>query len=452
VLFTKDLVQTTYRRIVSEIPVPESLPILERASRYEPRSLGGQAPVVWDRAEGFQVYDAYGNMWLDWSAGVLVANAGHSHPAIVEAIVGQARHGLLHNYAFPSDIRTRLAQRLVELAPPPLQKAFLLTTGSEATENAIKLSRTWGQKSGGPRKIVVVTFDGAFHGRTLGAQMAGGNPALKSWIGTPLPGFVQVPFPDDFAGGDTTFRVFEDSLRSQGVEAGEVCAVMLESYHGRLVRFAPLAYMKALRRWCDDHGALLVFDEVQACFGRAGKWFAFEHYGVSADLVCCGKGLTSSLPLSAVLGRADIMDLYGPGSMSSTHSGNPVCAAAALANIDVIEREGLVERAVAMGSVLFDELHCIADEHSDVVGAVSGKGLVAGLRIVRPVTEEPDHDLAQRIVGVAVERGLLLLKPVGPAVIKIHPPLTITADAIRDGAVALAEAFGIARRTYWATG
>ena len=178
-------VETPYRRIVTPIPVPESLPILERLRRYEPQSMSGQPLVVWDRAEGVNVYDRWGNMWLDWSSGVLVANAGHGRREIAEAIVAQAQKPMLHSYCFPSEARADLTQKLVEIAPEGLDKVFLLTTGAESTENAIKLSRTWGQQVGGPKKIVFVSFMNGFHGRTLGAQQAGGMPGGKSWIERP---------------------------------------------------------------------------------------------------------------------------------------------------------------------------------------------------------------------------------------------------------------------------
>jgi 4-aminobutyrate aminotransferase / (S)-3-amino-2-methylpropionate transaminase / 5-aminovalerate transaminase len=203
---TVPLIQTKYRRIVTPIPPPESLPILERLHRYEPRSMGGQPPILWDRAEGIQVYDRWGNQWLDWSSGVLVTNAGHGHPQIRRAIVDQVNHGLVHNYCFPSELRAELVEALARVAPPGLKKVFLLTTGAETCECAIKLARTWGQKLGGPRKITIVTFQNAFHGRTLGAQMAGGIPALKQWIVNLDKDMVQVPFPDGFRCPDTRDR------------------------------------------------------------------------------------------------------------------------------------------------------------------------------------------------------------------------------------------------------
>ncbi len=171
-------VETPYRRIVTDLPVPESLPILERLHACEPIAMRGQPPIVWHRAEGFQVFDAWGNRWIDWSSGVLIANAGHGRQEIVDAITAQASGRLLTNYCFPSEIRARLVEKLVSILPEPLKKVFLLTTGSEAVETAIKLCRTHGVKSGGRSKNVVVSFDKSFHGRTLGAQQAGGIPAL----------------------------------------------------------------------------------------------------------------------------------------------------------------------------------------------------------------------------------------------------------------------------------
>jgi 4-aminobutyrate aminotransferase-like enzyme len=217
---------------------------------------------------------------------------------------------------------------------------------------------------------------------------------------------------------------------------------MLETYQGGGASFAPKEYIQALARWCKKHGALLIFDEVQAGFGRTGKMFGFEHYGVVPDLFCCGKGISSSLPLSAVIGRSEIMNLYAPGTMTSTHTGNPICAVAALANISLIIKERLVENARKMGELLHEELGKIRDRHCDVVGSLQGRGLVAGLHMVKPNSKEPDGDLAFRIIEKSVQKGLLFFSPVGfgNATVKISPPLVITAAAIKDGAQALGEA------------
>jgi len=434
-------VQTKYRTIATEIPAPESVPILQRLRQFEPRSMGGQPPVIWDRADGIQVYDRWGNRWLDWSSGVLVTNAGHNHPKIRRAIQQQIDHGLVHNYCFPSEIRAQLTEALARVAPEGLDKVFLLTTGAEAIECAMKLTRTWGQRID-EKKIAMVSFDNAFHGRTLGAQMAGGIPALKKWIVNLDPDLIQVPFPDGFRCPDVGFDLFLQSLDEQGMTPDRVAGVMTETYQGGNASFAPPEYVQKLRAWCDEHGALLIFDEVQAGFGRTGTYWGFEHYGTVPDLIVCGKGITSGMPLSAVIGRNEILDLYPPGSMTSTHTGNPLCAAASLANLAVIEEENLVENARRMGAILLPELRRIGKRFSDRVGAVHGKGLVASLHMVKPGGIEPDAPTASSVVWRCVEKGLMLFAPVGyaGASVKISPPLVIGEEALREGISVLEEA------------
>jgi len=435
-------VETPFRRIVTEFPVPESIPILQTLEAYEPVAMRGQPPVVWDHAEGFQVYDAWGNQWIDWSSGVLIANAGHGRTQIVDAIIRQASSKLLTNYCFPSDIRSRLVARLASLLPEPLKKVFLLTTGSETIECAIKLCRTHGVKIGGRSKHVIVSYDNAFHGRTLGSQQAGGIPALKQWIVNPDPGFAQIPFPDGFRTADNSFEGFESALREHDVEPHNVAGVILETYQGGSAAFAPTDYMHALRQWCTSHHALLVCDEVQAGFGRTGTLWGFEHYGIVPDLALFGKGMSSSLPISAVAGRPDILDLQPAGSMTSTHTGNPVCCAAALASIELVISENLAGNALRMGAVLHERLRAL-EERFPQIGSVDGKGLVAGVACVAPGTTAPDGDLAWDVVQRCVEKGLLMFSPVGVggATVKISPPLVIHHAAILESVSVLEETF-----------
>lgn len=436
-------VETRYRRIATKFPVPESIPMLESLRRFEPRSMEGQPPVVWDRGDGCQVYDRYGNVWLDFSSGVLVTNAGHGRKEIADAVAQQARRGLLTHYCFPGEPRMELARRLVELAPPEHTKAFILTTGSEAVECAIKLSRAHGMAVGGPTKIVIVSFTGSFHGRTLGAQLAGGIPALKEWIGPLDPSFVQVPFPDGFRCEDTSFGLFERTLAGRGIRPEHVAGVLTESFQGGGASFLPVDYVKQLRAWCDEHDVVLTFDEVQAGFGRTGTMWGFEHYGVVPDLMSLGKGISSSLPVSAVVGVESLLNQFPPGSMTSTHTGNPICAAAAVANIDLILRENLVEHAAEVGKVLHGRLAALREKYNDVIGATHGKGMVAGIQCIVPGTKDPDADLAWNVVRRCVESGLLFFSPVGfgGGTIKVCPPLCTPRDAVLEGCQVLDECF-----------
>lgn len=436
-------VSTSNRTIKTEIPVPESIPVIEKLRKYEPISMSGQPLVLWDRGEGATVYDKWGNRWIDWSSGVLITNAGHNNPRIRQAIINQAESGLLTSYCFPNNPRARLAELLVEVTPKELTKAFILTTGSETVECCLKLMRTNGLRKYGKDKITIVSFENAFHGRTLGSQQLGGIPKLKEWIVNTDPNIVQVPFPDGFRNPDTSFEGFEKALAEKGVEPSSVAGVILETYQGGGSSFAPVEYIKSLREWCDKNNALLTFDEVQAGFGRCGKMFGFEHYGVIPDLTCFGKGISSSLPVSAVLGREEVMDLYGPNEMTSTHTGNPVCAVAAVANIESIIEDKLVDNAAAMGEVLLDGLAGLMAKYDSVIGAVHGKGLVAGVHVIKPGGIEPDADLAWNVVNSSVEKGLLMFSPVGfgGGTVKICPPLVINRDQIEEGLGVLDEAF-----------
>ncbi len=435
-------VETDHRRIVTRIPVPESIPYFETLMRYEPRSMAGQPPVLWDHAEGAYVYDRFGNRWIDWSSCVLVANAGHSHPRIVERVKDLIARRQLATYVFAHEERAALVERLVKVAPAGLDKVFLVTTGSEAVESTIKLASSWGRRHR-PDKKVVVSFEGGFHGRTLGSQLAGGIPALKTWIGGDDVTFVQVPFPDGYLQEDTTFAVFERSLAAAGIESGTVAGVLSETYLGIGPDFLPAEYARELRRWCDRHDVLLVFDEVQAGFGRTGKFFAFEHYGVTPDLVACGKGISGSLPLAAVLGRKDVMDTFPAGSMTSTHSGSPLSVAAGLGVLDALESDRLVENAAELEPVLTAGLASIERDFRRHVGCVRARGLVGGVRVVRPGTLEPDSELASSIVERCFRRGLLLFAPVGlgGGCVKVAPPLCISEGALREGLEVLSQSF-----------
>lgn len=436
-------VHTKYRTIRTALPVPESLPIFEALKEAEPRSMWGQPPVIWHKAEGCVVEDRWGNKWIDWSSGVLIANAGHGRPEIVAALRAAIDQPLLASYVFVHEGRARLVRMLRDLMPDPESyRVFLLSTGSEATENCIKLAKTYALEKHGADRKVFVSFDNAFHGRTMGSQLAGGMAKGKRWLGGCCPHFVQVPFPDGYKNPDTSFDLFLKTLKEKGVAPGQIAGIMSESYQGVGPDFLPAAYAKKLEAFCRENDIVLIMDEVQAGFGRTGRMFCFQHYGITPDLVACGKGISSSLPISAVIGRTDIMDLYAPGSMTSTHSASPLAVAAAIANLEILLREDLAGRAAKLGEWFIPALERIQKKHASVLGCFQGRGLVAGIQAVKAGTRTPDPDLALRINLACLHKGLLMFAPVGIAgeCVKIAPPLSIPEDALRESLQVFEEA------------
>jgi 4-aminobutyrate aminotransferase-like enzyme len=429
-------VRTKYRTIRTKLPVPQSLPILRSLQKTEPRSMQGQPPIIWHKADDFSVSDRWGNRWIDWSSCVLVANTGHGAKEVRAALIGKIRQGLLATYVFVHEGRAELTRELQEIAPDPENyQVFLLSTGSEAVENCIKLSKTYALEKYGPKKRYLVSFQNAFHGRTMGAQLAGGNPGLKRWLVESDRTFVQVPFPDGFKNEDRSFDLFCKSLQDQGIAPSDIAGVMSETFQGVGPDFMPGEYARKLEAFCREHDIVLTMDEVQAGFGRTGRMFAFEHYGIKPDLIACGKGVSSSLPLSAVIGRSDIMGLYPPGSMTSTHSASPLCAAAALANVKLLKKGPYLRNAAKLGEVLLPELQRIRAKHPQALGWASGKGLVAGIQVVKPGTKTPDAATATAINVKCYQKGLLMFAPVGIGgeCLKIAPPLSITKDALIEG-------------------
>ena len=432
---------------MTALPVPESLPIINTLLEFEPRSMTlDQLPVVWDRAQGYQVWDAWGNCWIDFTSGIFVTNVGHGHPEVVGAIRRMIDRPLLHNYHFPSEIRAAFVRTLVEASPSELDTVFLLTTGAESTECAIKLMRLHGRRID-PQKVGIVSLTLGFHGRTMGSQQAGGRPRAKEWIGTLDPNFHQLPVPyapvcpwretDAHTCGAECFRRSMEQLSQSGVDLRSIAGFLFEPAQGWSAAFLPKEYVQAVREWATANDALLAFDEIQTGFGRTGRFFAYEHFGVKTDLVCCGKGASSSVPLSAVLGRRELLD--ADPSMNSTHGGNSISCAAGLATIETLKQEGLVERAARLGVTLRSALQQIADRHADHVQAVEGRGLLWGLHMVDRATRKLDVELGDLVTECAMRKGVLLVRT-GVGTVKMGPPLCIPEDAALEGVRAIGQA------------
>ena len=442
-------VESRWRRIVTPIPVPESIPLIRELRAAEPESVQAMPPVVWHEAEGFLVRDRYGNQWIDLTSGIVVANAGHAHPRIVEAIRDAAGRRLLVTYLYPSEARCRLVKKLVDLAPIPEAKAILFSAGTEATECAMMLMRRRGSAISAA-KVGILSFESNYHGRTLAASLASGVAGPDDWMPREQVKHFQVPFPfcprcpwgqdgyDDC--GERCFGRCIEVLQRRGVDPEHLAGIIVEPIPGCTTTPMPTDFARAMADWARRNEILLAFDEIQSGCGRTGRFFAFEHVGVTPDLIALGKGLSSSLPVSALIGTSEIMDQPGPGDMSSTHGGNPVCAAAALANLEVIEAEALVEASARTGQAALDRLRERLKDFADRILLLDGRGLFISIHLKRPGADAPDVELADAIAGEAVRRGVMMFVT-GRGYLKFVPPLCIDPNAADEAIDVIHECF-----------
>lgn len=440
-------IETRYRKITTPLPAPGTIADLRRAASLFPRVNCYQPPIIWDSADGFTVRDRAGNQWIDFTSTAVMTNTGHGHPDIRAAVTKHVTDGgLMAQFSFASDIRIRLAERLIGIAPAHCDKVYFWTVGSEAIECALRLAREAGLNRN-PEKYHVLTHAADYHGWTLGAHQMSGTSANKPWLATPDSAIHHIPFPsingqtenDGSPDWPEFLQRNLDALAAQNITADHICAVFIETMQGWGAVPLPTGYVQALRSWADANDVLLVFDEVQTGFARTGRMFAHEHYNVRADLICVGKGLTSTLPLAAVLGPAEILDLLPPAEITTTHAAHPVSCAAALANLDIIERENLIEESVRKGRVAESSLRKLQQQYPDVVHDVAGLGLLRGIHICDPETAEYSSELARDWTWAAVKHGVMLFQVNRPS-IKVCPPLIIDDEAIVEGVAALSDA------------
>ncbi|MBE5252496.1 4-aminobutyrate--2-oxoglutarate transaminase [Mixta mediterraneensis] len=373
-----------------------------------PRGVLTAHPLVIERAQGSEVWDVAGHRYLDFVGGIGVLNVGHNHPVVVSAVtrqLGLVSHVCFQVVAYPGYIQ--LAQRLKQLVGgEEAYKSVLFTSGAEAVENAVKIARASTQRSG------IIAFDGAFHGRTLLAvTLTGMSTPYKQNFG-PFPGDIyRLPFPNPLHDvTEVACLKALDQLFAAQIQPERVAAIIIEPVQGD-GGFLPAspAFMQALRRITEQHGILLICDEVQTGFGRTGKMFAFEHLNIKPDLVTVAKSLGGGLPISGVIGKAAIMDAPTPGGLGGTYGGNALACAAALAVLDLLEKDNLLDRARQLGEQLNARLHLLAGKYA-CIGEVRGVGFMQAVEILDVETGHPDAVLAQKILDNACLGGLLLLK------------------------------------------
>jgi 4-aminobutyrate aminotransferase / (S)-3-amino-2-methylpropionate transaminase / 5-aminovalerate transaminase len=393
----------------TEIPGPRSREILERKDRVVADPLSVYLPIVVAEGHGATLTDVDGNRFIDFAGGVGVLNVGHSHPRVVEAVQEQAAKFLHTDFTIvPYEVYVTLAERLLAVAPfsGPAKAAFF-NAGTEAVENAIKFARAY------TKRPAVIAFEGAFHGRTLmSLTLTSKTKPYKDGLGPFAPEVYRVPFPYEYRGvtAADALAAIERAFTTQ-VARDQVAAIVLEPVQGEGGFVVPPAeFVRGVREICSREGMVMVVDEVQTGFGRTGRMFAIEHFGVEPDLMTVAKSIAAGLPLSGVLGKAEIMDAPGDGAVGGTYVGNPVAQAAALAVLDVFEEEGLVDRAESIGEVVRGRM-TTWQERFPQVGDVRGLGAMLAIELVRDRgTKEPAPELASRVTEEAAQRGLLLLK------------------------------------------
>jgi 4-aminobutyrate aminotransferase len=436
--------------IRTKLPGPKAQKVLEGDARYVSPSYTRSYPLVAKRGRGVVIEDVDGNEFLDFSSGIAVTSTGHCHPEVVAAIQNQAAE-LIHMSGtdFYYENMITLAERLAKIAPMsgPV-RVYYGNSGTEAVEAAMKLARYHTRRQG------IIAFYGAFHGRTMGSLSLTASKVQQRRRFLPVvPGVAHVPYPYLYRRPEgmseelyiqECVSFIEDRVFKTIMPPEECAAIFIEPIQGEGGYVpAPTRFMQELRRICDQHGILLVADEVQSGAGRTGKWWAIEHTGVEPDMITIAKGIASGMPLGITLTRAGIMD-WVPGSHASTFGGNPVCIEAALATMNVLEREGMAN-AEAMGKRIMERCSRWVEKHP-MVGDVRGRGLMIGVEIVKDKKNRGKaHDERDRIVELAFERGILFLGA-GENSIRIAPPLVVSKEQVDIALDVLEECIGIVEK------
>ena len=396
--------------------------------------------MIWDSAKDFQICDAWGNTWLDFTSTIFVANAGHGNKRIIKGPKDLLDKPLLHSYTYASNERINYLEYLIQNTPEQFQKAFLLSSGTEATEAALKLMRMNGQNKQ-KRRGGIVCFNGAYHGRTMGAQMMTGDKEEKKWVGFEDPNIHHIDFPYPWL-VENSKEFFDNSIKklleNSDLDADkDLCGFMIETFQGWGAIFYPDDFLQALMEFSKEHNILVAFDEMQSGFGRTGKLFGYEHYEVEPDILCCGKGASSGLPLAIVLGSKEVMDLPSIGSMSSTHSANPLACVAGHENLKALLDDGLVENSKKLGKIFHQRLNEIKNKYPTHLQYICGKGLLAALIFVDK-DGNALSELCDQVAERAFQKGLLVVHT-GRESIKLAPPLSINEEALIEGIEVLEE-------------
>ena len=423
----------------------QNIEVAKRREGAISRGVGMQTQIYVDRALNSEVWDIEGNRYIDFAAGIAVVNTGHCHPKVMAAVAEQmGRFTHTCHQVLPYENYIRLAERLNAAVPGDFpKKTVFVTTGAEAVENAVKVARIATGRS------AIIAFGGAFHGRTfLGMSLTGKVEPYKKGFGAMMPDVWHVPFPQDVHGVTTEDAMAGlTKLFKADLDPGRVAAIIFEPVQGEGGFYpAPADLVRAIRKLCDDHGIVMIADEVQTGFARTGNLFAMQGYGVAADITTMAKGLAGGLPLAALTGRADLMDAAHPGGLGGTYAGNPLGIAAAHAVLDVIEEEKLCDRANELGSRLKQRLESIRATTPEI-SDIRGPGFMVAVEFANPGTKQPDADFTNRVKAEAQKRGLILLTcGVYGNVVRFLAPITIQDEIFAEGLDILKQSVAAARQ------
>lgn len=425
-------IQTKNRRILTDIPSPETVNILKSCLENEPESMNDQLPIVWNSAEDFNVYDVSGNKWIDFTSSIFVANVGHSNKEIINSIKKSLDKKLLNSYYYATEERANFTNYLIKIIPSNFDKIFFLSTGSEAVEAAIKMSIKFTNK----KKII--SFVNSFHGKTMGSCFVGGKFESQKWL--PVDTFVKhLDFPSDEFIKKTNLSEFEYFEKfKKTLNPTEYAAIIFEPYQGWSAEFLSKTFVKLLREWCTEHKILMICDEIQSGFGRTGKLFAYEHFDIVPDIITCAKGISSSLPLSTVITNSKIIG--SEMSFNSTHGGNPVAVNASYASLRYLVDNNLIYESERKGLILKKELEKWQKEKPKNIRKINCRGLLAGVFVESP--DGNNIDFVDKIIEQSMFLGLLSIRTQS-GTLKIGPPLTISDDALIEGIEILKESLDL---------
>ena len=407
----------------------------EVLNKYEAKSMHGQLPVYWKSAKGAIVKDHNNKKFIDFTSTIFVTNIGHSNRDIKNAIRRVVNSNLIHSYTYLNKFRVNYIKELVEFVGGKFEKAYLASSGTEATETALKLMRMYGSKVSNKKKPGIISINGNYHGRTLGSFMMSGFPKSKWWIGyhDPNINFMDFPYPWKIKESECkNFFVAQIKiLKKKGVDfKKDIYGIILESFQGWGALFYPKSYIKELASFCKENNILICFDEMQAGFYRTGKKFGFQHYNVTPDIICIGKGMSSGLPLSGVVSTKKILDLPVSGELSSTNSANPLVCSAGLATIKYMNKKSFLKILDRNCNLFEDKLNEISSEFPNKV-KVYGEGMIKAI-IILDGKGEPDIESTNLIVDDLLKNGLIVVKT-GRESIKLGPPLNIKYNHFKRG-------------------